>query len=61
MKQEIYINMDDSGKLSTHEQVCVYGGLIFLSKKDKDKFITQYRSIIKDIRCKYYGSHERIC
>ena len=53
MKQEIYINMDDSGKLSTHEQVCVYGGLIFLSKKDKDKFITQYRSIIKDIRCKY--------
>ena len=53
MQQEIYINMDDSGKLSTHEQVCVYGGLIFLSKKDKDKFITQYRSIIKSIRCKY--------
>ena len=33
MKQEIYINMDDSGKLSTHARVCVYGGLIFLSKK----------------------------
>ena len=56
--QEIYINMDDSGKLSPHEQVCVYGGLIFLSKKDKDKFITQYRSIIKSIRCKYCHKSE---
>lgn len=50
--------MDDSGKLSSHEQVCVYGGLIFLSKKDKDKFITQYRSIIKNIRCKYCHKSE---
>lgn len=32
MQQEIYISMDDSGKLPVHEQVCVYGGLIFLSK-----------------------------
>ena len=56
--QEIYINMDDSGKLSPHEQVCVYGGIIFLSKKDKDKFITQYRSIIKNIRCKYCHKSE---
>lgn len=45
--------MDDSGKLSVYEHVCVYGGLVFLSKHDKDKFITQYRSIIKSIRCKY--------
>lgn len=59
MNQEIYINMDDSGKLSLHENVCVYGGIIFLSKKDKDKFITQYRSIIKSIRCKY--CHQRTC
>lgn len=40
------------GKLSPHEQVCVYGGIIFLSKKDKDKFITQYRSIIKEYSIK---------
>ena len=51
--QEIYINLDDSGKLTTKEKISVYGGLVFLSKKEKDKFITQYRSIIDSIKCKY--------
>lgn len=51
--QEIYINLDDSGKLTNKEQISVYGGLVFLSKKEKDKFITQYKSILKDIRCGY--------
>ncbi len=51
--QVIYINLDDSGKLSKKEVISVYGGLVFLSKKEKDKFITQYRSIINDIKCKY--------
>lgn len=51
--QEIYINLDDSGKLTKKELISVYGGLVFLSKKEKDKFITQYRSIINDIKCKY--------
>ena len=48
-QQEIYINLDDSGKLTSKEFVSVYGGLVFFSKKEKDKFITQYRSIVKDI------------
>lgn len=52
-EQTIYINLDDSGKLTKKENICVYGGLVFLSKKEKDKFITQYRSIVKEIRCKY--------
>ena len=51
--QEIYINLDDSGKLTFNEKISVYGGLLFFSKKEKDKFITQYRSIINDIKCKY--------
>lgn len=51
--QEIYINLDDSGKLTSKEQISVYGGLVFFSKHDKDKFITQYRSILKSINCKY--------
>lgn len=51
--QEIYINLDDSGKLTSKEKISVYGGLIFLSKKEKDKFITQYRSIVNDIKCGY--------
>ena len=54
--QEIYINLDDSGKLSNHEHISVYGGLVFLSKDEKDKFVTQYRSIVNDIRCKYCKS-----
>ena len=48
-QQEIYINLDDSGKLTSKEHVSVCGGLVFFSKKEKDKFITQYRSIVKDI------------
>ena len=51
--QELYINLDDSGKLTSNEKISVYGGIVFLSKKEKDKFITQYRSIINDIKCNY--------
>ena len=52
-KQEIYINLDDSGKLTNKEKISVYGGLVFFSKNEKDKFITQYKSIVNDIKCKY--------
>lgn len=51
--QTIYINLDDSGKLSKKENVCVYGGIVFLSKEEKDKFITQYRCIVNDTKCHY--------
>lgn len=51
--QEVYINLDDSGTLTANEKISVYGGLVFLSKKEKDKFITQYKKIIKDINCSY--------
>lgn len=51
--QEIYINLDDSGKLSSKEDISVYGGVVFLSKKEKDKFITQYKKIINEVKCEY--------
>lgn len=51
--QEIFIYLDDSGKLNSNDNVCVYGGLVFLSKKEKDKFLTQYRYIVNEIKCKY--------
>lgn len=51
--QTIYINLDDSGKLSFKEKVAIYGGIVFLNKKEKDKFITQYKSIVNDLKCKY--------
>lgn len=59
--QEIFINLDDSGKLTTKEKISVYGGLVFLSKKEKDKFITQYRSIIDSIKCNYCSNNKDIC
>ena len=53
MQQEVYINLDDSGKLTSKEHICVYGGVVFLSKCEKDKFITQYKSIVESLKCKY--------
>ncbi len=60
-EQSIYINIDDSGKLVNSEKVSIYAGLVFLSKKEKDKFITQYRSIVKDIKCKYCKKNIEKC
>lgn len=59
--QTIYINIDDSGKISLKEDIAVYGGVIFLNKNEKDKFITQYRSIVDDIKCKYCPLNKDNC
>ena len=59
--QIVYINIDDSGKLVNSENVAIYAGLVFTSKKEKDKFITQYRSIIQSIKCKYCEKDINIC
>lgn len=59
--QTIYINLDDSGKISRKEKIAVYGGIVFLSKKEKDKFITQYRSIVHDMKCKYCSFKRKRC
>lgn len=61
IRQDIYINLDDSGKLTSKETISVYGGLAFFSKAEKDKFITQYRSIINDIKCKYCAQNAGTC
>ena len=59
--QIIYINIDDSGKLVDTEKISVYAGLVFTSKKEKDKFITQYRSIVNNIKCNYCQKDISIC
>lgn len=59
--QTIYINLDDSGKLVNNEKVSIYAGILFTSKKDKDKFITQYRSIVQNIKCKYCNKNNLNC
>lgn len=59
--QTLYINIDDSGKLVSSEKVSIYAGLVFFSKKEKDKFITQYRSIVQSIKCKYCKNDISTC
>ena len=59
--QEIYINLDDSGKLTKKEKVSVYAGIVFLSKQEKDKFITQYCKIINEIKCSYCDQTKGEC
>lgn len=53
MNNEIYILMDDSGKLNSNENSCIYGGLFFYSNKDYINFINKYKSIIDSIKCFY--------
>lgn len=53
MKNEIFILMDDSGKLNKNENSCIFGGLFFFSNKEYINFINKYKSIINDIKCKY--------
>ena len=44
---EIFILMDDSGKLNKNENSCIFGGLFFYSSKEYMNFINKYKSIIK--------------
>lgn len=60
-EQIIYINIDDSGKLVSTEKVSIYAGLVFTSKIEKDKFITQYKSIVQNIKCKYCNTNILTC
>lgn len=55
-EQTIYINMDDSGVLvkgRPSEPIFVYGGIVFLSKDEKDNFVRQYYSLVNRIKPKY--------
>jgi len=52
-EQNIFIYLDDSGKMTENELYCVYGGILFVEKKEKDKFITQYRIIINKLKSNY--------
>lgn len=61
MNNEIYILMDDSGKLNSNENTCIYGGLFFYSNKDYINFINKYKSIIDSIKCNYCYKDKNNC
>ena len=58
---EIFILMDDSGKLNKNENSCIFGGLFFYSSKEYMNFINKYKSIIKNIRCNYCKQNKNNC
>ena len=50
------MNMDDSGVLikgKSDDPIFVYGGIIFLSKDEKDNFIRRYSALVNIIKSKY--------
>lgn len=59
--QEIFICMDDSGKLSKKESLCAYGGLVFNSNAEKQEFSNKYRAILLSIKCKYCKNDKTNC
>lgn len=59
--QEIYISMDDSGVLHPNEKCCIYGGVVFTSKIKQENFGRKYKSILKQIKCKYCRSDISKC
>lgn len=61
MNNEIFILMDDSGKLNKNENSCVFGGLFFYSSLDYMNFVNKYKQIINSIKCKYCKQNKDSC
>lgn len=61
MKNEIFILMDDSGKLTKKENSCIYGGLFFYSSKEYMNFINKYKSVITSLKCRYCKQEKEMC
>lgn len=59
--QHVYIYMDDSGKISKHEEVAIFAGIIFNTNEEKSAFFNKYNSILKDIKCKYCTQESKNC
>ena len=60
-EQTVYIHMDDSGVFHLNENICVYGGIVFLNKDDQDNFTRKYRSTINQFKCKYCNGTKGKC
>lgn len=61
MKQYLNFNLDDSGKIAPNERYCIYAGIVFFSKKEYDRFVTLYKSVVLDTQCSYCGQHALSC
>lgn len=61
MNNEIFILMDDSGKMNKNENSCIFGGLFFYSSHEYMNFVNKYKSIINNIKCRYCHKNNNSC
>lgn len=59
--QHIYLYMDDSGKISQHEDYAVFAGIVFTSSPEVSEFKNKYKSIVRNIKCKYCSQVQSMC
>lgn len=59
--QEVYIYMDDSGRMSHADRCCSYGGVYFKDRKARDNFKRQYVALIKNSRCHFCQQSSDSC
>ena len=59
--QHIYLNMDDSGKISRFEDCSIFAGIVFTNSDEKSSFVNKYKSIIKNIKCNYCENNNSNC
>lgn len=57
----IYIFMDDSGKLTSKEEVSVFAGIVFQNQSEKDQFVRKYKSTLNSIKCQYCSDSKETC
>lgn len=59
--QNIYIYMDDSGKMSHVDKCCSYGGIYFKNSVDRDNFKRHYIDVINDNKCRFCEDDKEHC
>ena len=58
---QLYVHSDESGVFDKiHNDIFVFGGLIFLDKENKDIFARRYLKAERDIRNNKYEERNRI-
>jgi len=58
---DIFISMDDSGKLNSNEDYLVFAGLVIIGQSKRSKFLTSYKIIIDQIKCGYCFQEKETC
>ena len=58
---DLFIYSDESGVFDkVHNEIFVYGGLIFLGKEEKDDYNRKYLTAEKAVRCGKYSHDEEL-